>query len=271
VAIQLGGSDPEALARCATMAAGAGYDEVNLNVGCPSDRVRNGRFGACLMAEPGLVARCMEAMGRASPLPITLKTRIGIDRDESAERLHTLVRAVREAGCQTVIVHARNAWLDGLSPKENREIPPLRYAVVHELKSMFPDLRVVLNGGLQSLESCLTHLDRLDGVMLGREAYYNPWLLARVDPLLFGLPAPVPGRDEVIQAMTEYAARECAGGTPLAAITRHLLALFQGQPGSRAWRRTLSEEAHRPGAGPELLRRALEAMQAAAPAGAAVA
>jgi tRNA-dihydrouridine synthase A len=156
VAIQLGGSDPEALARCATMAAGAGYDEVNLNVGCPSDRVRNGRFGACLMAEPGLVARCMEAMGRASPLPVTLKTRIGIDRDESAERLHTLVRAVREAGCQTVIVHARNAWLDGLSPKENREIPPLRYAVVHELKSMFPDLRVVLNGGLQSLESCLT-------------------------------------------------------------------------------------------------------------------
>ena len=271
VAIQLGGSDPEALARCATMAAGAGYDEVNLNVGCPSDRVRNGRFGACLMAEPGLVARCMEAMGRASPLPVTLKTRIGIDRDESAERLHTLVRAVREAGCQTVIVHARNAWLDGLSPKENREIPPLRYAVVHELKSMFPDLRVVLNGGLQSLESCLTHLDRLDGVMLGREAYYNPWLLARVDPLLFGLPAPVPGRDEVIQAMTEYAARECAGGTPLAAITRHLLALFQGQPGSRAWRRTLSEEAHRPGAGPELLRRALEAMQAAATAGAAVA
>ena len=266
VAIQLGGSDPEALARCAVMAAQAGYDEINLNVGCPSDRVRNGRFGACLMAEPDLVAHCMEAMGRASPVPVTLKTRIGIDRDESAERLHALVRAVREAGCRTVIVHARNAWLDGLSPKENREIPPLRYGIVHELKSMFPDLCIVLNGGLRSLESALEHLDRVDGVMLGREAYYNPWLLAGVDPLLFGQPSPVSGRGEVVAAMAQYAERECAAGTPLAAITRHVLALFQGQPGARAWRRTLSEEAHRPGAGAALLRRALDAMQAAAPA-----
>jgi len=264
IAIQLGGSDPAELARCARMAAIHGYDEVNLNVGCPSDRVRSGRFGACLMAEPGLVAACVEAMGAASPIPVTVKTRIGIDRDESTDRLYTLVRAVRESGCRTVIVHARNAWLDGLSPKENREIPPLRYDVVQDLRRDFPDMAVVLNGGLRTLPAAAEQLARVDGVMLGREAYYNPWMLAGVDPALFGEPATHGTRRETVEAFLPYLEREFAAGTPLSAMTRHLLPLFQGQPGARAWRRTLSEDSHRPGAGPGLLLAALSAVQAAA-------
>ena len=246
------------------MAARQGYDEVNLNVGCPSDRVSRGRFGACLMAEPDLVARCVEAMARAAPLPVTVKTRIGIDRDESTERLETLVRAVREAGCATVVVHARNAWLDGLSPKENREIPPLRYAVVHALRRAQPGLQVVINGGLRSLGDCEAQLAHVDGVMVGREAYYNPWHLAQVDARLYGEDGAPASREAVAEAMAEYAARECAGGTPLAAITRHLLALYQGEPGARQWRRTLSEDVRRPGAGPGLILRALDAVRAAA-------
>ena len=264
IAIQLGGSDPAELARCARMAALHGYDEVNLNVGCPSDRVRSGRFGACLMAEPDLVAACVEAMGAASPIPVTVKTRIGIDRDESTDRLCTLVRAVRESGCRTVIVHARNAWLDGLSPKENREIPPLRYGVVQDLRRDFPDMSVVLNGGLRTLPAAGEQLARVDGVMLGREAYYNPWMLAGVDPVLFGEPATHASRHETVEAFMPYLEREFAAGTPLSAMTRHLLPLFQGQPGARAWRRTLSEDAHRPGAGPGLVAAALAAVQAAA-------
>ncbi|MBI1397530.1 MAG: tRNA dihydrouridine(20/20a) synthase DusA [Betaproteobacteria bacterium] len=257
VAIQLGGSDPRALSECARLAAQWGYDEVNLNVGCPSDRVQNGRFGACLMAEPGLVADCVESMVTASSVPVTVKTRIGIDRDDTTDRLYALVERVRRAGCRTVIVHARNAWLQGLSPKENREIPPLRYPVVHALKQDFPDLLVVVNGGIDSVPDACGHLARVDGVMVGREAYYNPWMLSTVDAEVYGEPGGNRTRGTVAAAFAEYVEREMTTGTPLTAMTKHLLGLFQGQPGARAWRRTLSEEARMPGTGPEVIDRAL--------------
>jgi len=258
LAIQLGGSDPAALAACARMAEDAGYDEVNLNVGCPSDRVQSGRFGACLMAEPALVAECVAAMQAAVRIPVTVKTRIGIDRDESTERLERLVEAVVEVGCRTLIVHARKAWLDGLSPRENREIPPLRPEVVHALKRSRPGLGVVINGGLASIADCERELAHVDGVMLGRAAYYDPWLLAAVDPALFGEAAPVVERAQAVEAFLPHVARELAQGTPLSAMTRHLLGLYQAVPGARAWRRTLSERAPRPGAGLDVIRAALE-------------
>ncbi|MBC7780334.1 MAG: tRNA dihydrouridine(20/20a) synthase DusA, partial [Proteobacteria bacterium] len=252
VAIQLGGSDPAALAQCARLAEAEGYDEVNLNVGCPSDRVQSGRFGACLMAEPALVADCVAAMTSAVRIPVTVKTRIGIDRDDSTERLYRLVDAVVQAGCTTLVVHARNAWLDGLSPKDNREIPPLRYAVVDQLKRDRPHLAIVLNGGLTTLGAAQAALDRVDGVMLGRAAYYSPWLLAEVDRALFDEPASSPvdaavaptlNAGEVVETMIDYACGQLAQGTPLTSITRHMLGLFQGVAGARAWRRTLSERA----------------------------
>jgi tRNA-dihydrouridine synthase A len=261
LAIQLGGSEPRELARCARMAQDSGYDEVNLNVGCPSDRVQSGRFGACLMAEPALVADCMAAMIAAVRVPVTLKTRIGIDRDESTERLWRLVEAVHAAGVRVLVVHARNAWLDGLSPKENREVPPLRYEVVHALKAAFPDCTVVVNGGITTLAQCRDQLAHADGVMLGREAYYNPWLLQSVDPVLFGEAPPLGNLEDVVERLLPYAEREHAGGTPLSAITRHVLGLVQGVPGARQWRRTLSEQVHRPGATPALLREALDAVR----------
>jgi len=261
VAIQLGGSDPGELATCARMAEDAGYDEVNLNVGCPSDRVQSGRFGACLMAEPDLVADCVAAMRAEVLIPVTVKTRIGIDRDESTDRLYTLANAITAAGCGILIVHARKAWLDGLSPKENRTLPPLRYEVVHALKRAHPGLTIVLNGGLVDLETSKTHLAHVDGVMLGREAYYNPWLLARVDPDLFGTPAPVASRAEAVQRFLPYIARELAVGTPLSVMSRHLIGLYQALPGSRLWRRTLSEHVHRPGTGIELVRQALDCVE----------
>jgi len=257
VAIQLGGSDPAELASCARMAEDAGYDEINLNVGCPSDRVQSGRFGACLMAEPALVAEGVAAMRAVVEIPVTVKTRIGIDRDESTDRLLALVEAVRNAGCDTFIVHARKAWLDGLSPKENREVPPLRYPVVHELKRQFPDLTVVVNGGIKTLDECAAHLQHVDGVMLGREAYYNPWLLASVDPVLFGEPAPVASRAEVVERLIPYVEAQRSLGVPVPAITRHILGLYQAVPGARLWRRTLSENVHRPGTGPEVIQEAL--------------
>jgi tRNA-dihydrouridine synthase A len=257
VAVQLGGSDPAELASCARMAEDAGFDEINLNVGCPSDRVQSGRFGACLMAEPDLVAEGVAAMRAVVKIPVTVKTRIGIDRDESTDRLLALVDAVRGAGCDTFIVHARKAWLDGLSPKENREVPPLRYPVVHELKREFPALTVVVNGGIKTIDECTAHLQHVDGVMLGREAYYNPWLLASVDPVLFGEPAPVAARAEVVERLIPYVEAQRAQGVPVSAITRHILGLYQAVPGARLWRRTLSEKVHRPGTGPEVLREAL--------------
>ncbi len=257
VALQLGGADPDALARCAEAGARFGYDEVNLNVGCPSGRVQHARFGACLMAEPDLVARCVAAMAGAVAVPVTVKTRIGIDDQDSFAFLAGLVEAVAGAGCGTLILHARKALLGGLSPKQNREVPPLRYDVVHRVKRDFPGLTVVLNGGIRTLEQAQAQLAAIDGVMVGREAYQNPYCLGGWERALLGSVEPVASREDVVQRLLPYVERELADGTPLKAITRHLMGLFNGLPGARAWRRHLSEEAHRPGAGAEVLRAAL--------------
>ena len=258
LALQLGGSDPAELARCARIAAEWGYDEVNLNIGCPSDRVQSGRFGACLMAEPDVVAECVAAMRAAVDLPVTVKTRIGIDGRDSYEELVDFVRRVAAGGCAVFIVHARKAWLSGLSPKENREIPPLRYEVVHRLKRDFPALIVVLNGGLITLEQAEEQLRRVDGVMIGRAAYENPYLLAEADGRFFGASAPPPGRHQVVRALLPYLEAQLRAGTPLHRMTRPILGLFRGLPGARAWRRTLSERACRAGAGVEVVEAALE-------------
>ena len=257
IALQLGGSDPGELARCARMAAAHGYDEVNLNVGCPSARVHSGRFGACLMAEPEVVADCVAAMAAAVSIPVTIKHRIGIDERDSYDQLAGFVQTVAEAGCGTFIVHARKAWLKGLSPKQNREIPPLRYDRVLRLKQDFPGLAFVLNGGLRDPVADHRHLALLDGVMLGREAYHNPGCLAVVDQLYFDDPRPAPTPIEVVERMLPYIERELRAGTPLAGITRHMLGLFHGVPGARAWRRHLSENAHQAGATVVVLRDAL--------------
>ena len=256
LALQVGGSDPAQLAESARIAEGFGYDEVNVNCGCPSDRVQEGRFGACLMATPALVARGVEAMRRATRLPVTVKCRIGIDDRDSYEDLRRFVETVAAAGCGTFIVHARKAWLQGLSPKENREIPPLRYPEVYRLKAEFPHLEIVLNGGVTSLEAAAGHLQHVDGVMIGRAAYQNPYLLAEADRRFFGADEPPPDRHEVVERLIPYVEAELAAGTRLAAITRHILGLFQGCPGARAWRRHLAENAHRPGAGVEVIRTA---------------
>jgi tRNA-dihydrouridine synthase A len=268
LALQLGGAEPEALAECARIAESLGFDEVNLNVGCPSDRVQSGRFGACLMAEPGLVARCVEAMRRAVTIPVTVKSRIGIDDQEEWPALHGFVETVAGAGCTRFIVHARKAWLTGLSPKENRDIPPLRYDVVYRLKQARPDLAVVLNGGVTGLDAADCHLAHVDGVMLGRAAYQNPFLLAEADRRYFGSRAAPMDRHGAVEAMAGYIDAELAAGTPLAAMTRHMLGLFQGVPGARAWRRHLSEHAHRPGAGLDVLRQALASVPRGIPAAA---
>jgi len=258
VALQLGGSDPAALATCARIGADLGYDEINLNVGCPSNRVQSGRFGACLMAEPELVGDCVAAMQGAVQVPVTVKTRIGIDAHDSYAALAGFVRCIRDAGCRTVIIHARKAWLQGLSPKENRSIPPLKYDYVYRVKQQFPELEVVINGGITSLDAAAIHLQHVDGVMLGRAAYHNPWLLAAVDAELFGDHDPPPTREQVVQLMLPYISRELQAGTALKHITRHMLGLFQGMPGARHWRRHLSEQAIRPGAGTEVVLAALQ-------------
>ena len=257
VALQLGGSDPEELAKCARLGQQWGYDEINLNLGCPSDRVQSGRFGACLMADPALVAECISAMHESVSLPVTAKHRIGIDELDSYALLARFVETLAEAGCRTFIVHARKAWLKGLSPKENREVPPLRYATVYQLKSDFPHLEFVLNGGVLSIDQADEHLRRVDGVMIGREAYHNPWILAEADRRLFGASHHPGSRHRVIERLMPLVERECSRGVPLKHITRHLLGLFHGQPGAKRWRRHLSENAHLPGAGPEVLERAL--------------
>jgi tRNA-dihydrouridine synthase A len=267
LALQLGGADPDELARCAEEGAARGYDEINLNVGCPSDRVQNARFGACLMAEPELVAACVRAMRAAAPVPVTVKTRVGIDRQESFDFLRRFVEAIAGAGCRTVILHARNAWLSGLSPKENREIPPLRYELVHRVKAEFPELEIIANGGIRSLEQALTQLAMVDGVMIGREAYGNPYVLAEWERALLGGAAPAPSRFEVVERLLPYVERELAEGTPLRALSRHLLGLCNGVPGARAWRRRLSEAAHRPGAGAQLLLDAMSAVRGTASPG----
>ncbi len=248
LAVQLGGSEPAAMAACARMAEERGYDEVNMNVGCPSERVSSGAFGACLMAEPRTVAACVEAMQTAVFIPVTVKTRIGVDERDSYAHLAHFVDTVAAAGCRTFIVHARKAWLKGLSPKENRSVPSLRYEVVYRLKHDFPDLQIVLNGGVTTLEQARLHLAQVDGVMMGREIYHNPFILAEADRLLFGDDTPRPTRHAVLKRYLEYMDRQLAQGVRLQQMTRHILGLFQGLPGARAWRRHLSEHATRPGA-----------------------
>ncbi len=248
LALQLGGSEPDALAKCAKIADNYGYQEINLNVGCPSDRVQNGRFGACLMAEPETVANCVAAMQDATSLPVTVKTRIGIDNLDSYEYFKSFIQQVSETGVSTFIIHARKAWLTGLSPKENRTIPPLDYDRVYHLKRDFPHLEVILNGGISSHEEIETHLAHVDGVMIGREAYQNPYFLAEIDQRYYGATDDTPERREVIEDMLPYVEREMAAGVPLNSITRHMLGLFQGRPGARAWRRHISENAHKKGA-----------------------
>ena len=247
LAVQLGGCDPVALAECARIAAGLGYDEINLNVGCPSDRVQRGRFGACLMAEPDLVAECVAAMARAVPVPITVKTRIGIDERDSYAEFSHFIATVAATGCRTFIIHARKAWLSGLSPKENREVPPLRYDIAAQLKQDFPALTIILNGGIQNLDEAAAHLRVFDGVMIGRAAYHNPYLLADADRRFFGATAPAPTRQAIIADLLPYLQRELDRGVRLHAMTRHLLGLFHGQPGGRIWRRQLGEAALQPG------------------------
>ncbi|MGB5538570.1 MAG: tRNA dihydrouridine(20/20a) synthase DusA [Gammaproteobacteria bacterium] len=264
VALQLGGSDPAALANCAAIAAEHGYDEINLNVGCPSDRVQSGRFGACLMAEPERVAECVAAMAGAVSIPVTVKTRIGIDDRDSYEALADFVQTVAIAGCRSFIVHARKAWLQGLSPKENRTIPPLQYGVVWQLKRDFPELEMIVNGGIDSLAAAAEQLREVDGVMLGRAVYHNPWLLADVDGRFFDDHHALPTREQVVAGMLTYIERELKAGTPLKHITRHMLGLFQGMPGARAWRRELSCHAPDPSAGAGVLVAALAQVTAAA-------
>lgn len=264
LALQLGGSDPAELAACARIGAEYGYDEINLNVGCPSDRVQSGRFGACLMAEPELVAECVAAMRAACEVPVTVKTRIGIDDRDSYEHLHHFITRITAAGCRVVILHARKAWLHGLSPKQNREIPPLRYDVARRLKTDFPGLHVIVNGGIKTLDDMQQHLGVLDGVMIGREACSNPYLFADVDSHFFGAGTPFATREDIARAALPYIASQLAEGVPLARITRHLLGLYQGQPGARRWRRYLSERTSVPQAGIEVIPEALQALRAAA-------
>jgi tRNA-dihydrouridine synthase A len=267
VALQLGGSDPGDLAAAARIGEDFGYDEINLNVGCPSDRVKDGRFGACLMAAPALVADGVAAMKRAVGIPVTVKCRIGIDDQDPETALDMLARAVVAAGADALIVHARKAWLNGLSPKQNRDIPPLDYDRVYRLKAALPDVPVVINGGIGSLAEARRHLDHVDGVMLGRAAYQEPWRLLDVDPQLFGEAAPHAGMKDVFQAMLPYIEDQLARGTRLHAITRHFVGAFHGVPGARAFRRHLAENGVRPGAGVNVLRDAMTLVEdrAAAP------
>jgi tRNA-dihydrouridine synthase A len=257
VALQLGGSDPQALAQCATIGADYDYAEINLNVGCPSDRVQEGRFGACLMLEPRLVGDCVAAMKAAVKIPVTVKCRIGVDEQEPEQALFSFADMMKAAGADALIVHARKAWLKGLSPRENREVPPLDYAIVHRLKAAHPDLAIVLNGGIASVEQAQAELGNLDGVMMGRAAYHEPWRLLAVDPLLFGdSPAFATAKDAAL-ALIPYIEREMAKGVRLNSITRHVLGLFKAVPGARAYRRHLSVEAVKPGATASVMAEAL--------------
>ena len=266
VAVQLGGSNPAAVAESARICADLGYAEINLNVGCPSDRVQEGRFGACLMAEPELVGECVAAMKAAVALPVTVKCRIGIDDQDPEEALETLTQSVEDAGVDALIVHARKALLKGLDPKQNREIPPLNYDRVYRLKAAHPHLPIILNGGVTSVENALSHLGRLDGVMMGRAAYREPWRLLSIDPDVFGQAAPFDSAKEAALAMLPYIERELARGVRLHSIVRHMHGLFHGVPGARAYRRHLATEAVRPGAGPEVLATALSMVMDSGPA-----
>ena len=258
VALQLGGSEPKEMVACARLAEDYGYAEVNINVGCPSERVQKGAFGACLMAEPHLIADCVAAMQAAVNIPVTVKNRIGIDEQQERDSLFSFVETVAQAGCQTFIVHARKAWLKGLSPKENREIPPLNYALVYELKQAFPQLEIIINGGITTLEQCQHHLQFVDGVMVGREAYHNPWLLAQVDSQLYATPDSFNQRKAVIDAFIPYIEQQLSQGVTLAPMSKPILGLFQGIAGARYWRRYISENAFKSNADSKIL---LQAMQ----------
>ncbi|MDN3556411.1 tRNA dihydrouridine(20/20a) synthase DusA [Halomonas maura] len=266
LALQLGGSDAGELAECAAIAEAWGYAEVNLNVGCPSDRVQNNLIGACLMAHPAKVAAAVRAMRAAVTIPVTVKCRIGIDDQDEDADLARFIATVAEAGCEVFIVHARKAWLEGLSPKENRDVPPLNYPRVHRLKAQHPELHIGINGGLKTLDECREQLRHVDSVMVGREAYQNPWLLAGVDRRLYGEPGPAASRHAAAEALRPYIANRLAEGARLNHLTRHLLGLFQGCPGGRRFRRHLSENAHREGAGLAVFDDALGLVPAPEPA-----
>ena len=264
VAVQLGGSNPSDLALCSKICEDYGYDEINLNVGCPSDRVQSGAFGACLMAQPDLVAECIDKMKAACGLPVTIKCRIGIDDQDEYEDLQRFVTTTKGAGCETFIVHARKAWLQGLSPKENRDIPPLNYERVYQLKREFPELEIIINGGIKTLDECKSHLNHVDGVMMGREAYQNPFILANVDHLFFNAATPTDTypsqitRHEIVDKMICYIDELLANGGQLKWVSRHILGIFQGMPGARAWRRHLSQHAYKKDATADVVRDALK-------------
>ncbi len=264
IALQLGGADPQRLAQAASIGEDFGYDEINLNVGCPSDRVQEGRFGACLMAEPELVAGCVAAMQARVEIPVTVKCRIGIDDQDAEADFQRFIETVAGAGCRTFIVHARKAWLRGLSPKENREVPPLDYARVYRLKAAHPDLEIIVNGGIETLEACDVHLQHVDGVMLGRAAYHDPYVLAEVDRRYFDPAAAVPSRAGALTGMLEYAGAHIAHGGRLSNITRHVLGLYHGRPRGRLFRRHLSEQGVRRDAGVDVLKEALALAEAGA-------
>ncbi len=257
IALQLGGSDPAKLAAAASIGEQWGYDEINLNVGCPSDRVQGGNFGACLMAEPALVAACVAAMQAAVKVPVTIKCRIGIDDQDAEADFERFIKTVADAGCRIFIVHARKAWLQGLSPKENREIPPLDYDRVHRLKLAHPELTVVINGGIGDLDQAAGHLAHVDGTMIGRAAYQTPWLLADVDHRLFGAPPSTRTRGDVLRQLIPYIERHIAGGGRLHNVARHVLGIYHGEPGGRAFRRHLSEQGVRVGAPAAVLEEAI--------------
>ena len=269
VALQLGGSDPRELAEAARIAVDFGYREINLNIGCPSDRVQDGRFGACLMREPALVAQCVAAMKRAVAVPVTVKCRIGVDDQDPRVALFDLAARVVAEGADAIIVHARKAWLQGLSPRENRDVPPLDYQLVYELKQAMPATPIAINGGIMSIAEARAHLGHVDGVMLGRAAYHEPELLLSVDPDLFAAPAPVASAHEAVEAYIPYIEAQLAEGVRLSSITRHMLGLFAGRPGARAFRRHLATEAVKPGAGVAVLRAAIAEVDRAAKARAA--
>ena len=256
--LQLGGSNPTELGQCATIAEEYGYDEINLNVGCPSDRVQTGRFGACLMAEPQLVAECIAAMQQATLVPVTVKTRLGIDDRDSYDDLATFIDRVSISGCRTFIIHARKAWLTGLSPKENREVPPLNYSTVYQLKNDFPNLEIIINGGFTRLEQIQEQYNYVDGVMIGRAAYHDPYLLAEVDKKIFADKNKVKSRQQILSDFMDYVSRQLDQGVALQHMTRHILGLYQGQPGARSYRRQLGQHACRSGAGIEILKQAVD-------------
>jgi len=269
VAMQLGGSDPKHLAVCAQMVEDAGYDEVNLNIGCPSEKVRQGRFGACLMAEPELVAECVAAMGKNVSIPVTVKTRIGIDNDDSYEKLCGFIDSVSAAGCNLFILHARKAWLNGLSPKQNREVPPLKYDIVYRVKQDFPSLKIVINGGITTLEQAKAHLQSVNGVMIGREVYQNPYILADVDRGFYDDNSTTLSRLEVLDNYIGYVQDRLRDGYRFNSMARHLLGLFHGVKGARAWRRYLSDNIHRPGVDEKLLQIAADEIRQRVGVGAA--